>query len=216
MGFVALCVCLSLLLSCHNDNLSTDHASNIIKDTYDFPVPKTELFQYGEILYSRHFGGSKMSEHKYLFELGLITFDNKGVKKDDMFMYDIYDLSLTAKGNEYKTGETTTPDGRRFYVMKAADVKFNSVTEVHPSSDTSDTSMKVEFTWSYTDITPFGVASNLRIKDINELCGVTNYEDEYGEDRIFNESVVFVKDEGEWRMQGPLNLRSGLIKVEGG
>ncbi len=210
---VALCLCIALLSSSCN-KLTKACASEIIRDTYGFPIARTELFQYGEINYSRHFGGSNMREHKYLAENGLITFEYQGVKKDPAFIYESYHLEMTPHGHEYIVNETGTPDGRRFYYMKTADGKFNAVTEIHPLSDTSDTSIKVEFSWSYINITPFGVASNLRVRSNNDMCGVSFTGDEYDEEWIFDETVVFIKDDGGWTIQPPLVLRSGLIRVE--
>ena len=152
-----------------------------------------------------------MNELKYLEEDGLITFDLKSTTKDGFFMVESYELQMTPKGEKYSVNKTSTSDGRRFYVMKAADIQFDQLTQL--IENTEDHTAQVYFNWSYTNITPFGVAANLRARDYSDLCGTAHAGDEYDEGRIFGDSALLIKGDGRWKIQSPLRLRNGLIQI---
>lgn len=107
--------------------------------------------------------------------------------------------------------ESSVPDGRHFYAMKAAEVRFREVIEL---VENSDSTAQVKFTWGYADITPFGVAANLRLRAYNEMCGISFMGDEYDEERAFEEEIVLVKVDRKWRMKEVVGLRGGVVKME--
>lgn len=185
---VAFAAILLSFFSCGN-KLTREKAKELITQKYNLPSSVSEKLQHGEINYS---GGSDISAESTLAKQKLITFNYQGEKRDFFFTYASYFLDLTPEGQQYKTGETSNNEGTQFFLVKVAEKMFVDVTGILEINN--GRAAQVDYTWKYSNITPFGRAFNFRNQQLNKPAV-------YYEGQTFSNKVLIVQYDDGWRIQ---------------
>lgn len=127
--------------------------------------------------------------HRELVNKGLIEYEELGASER---LVNHYRVTLTPLGAQFKVAERPFADylTRRAFQscsMRMADRIIVEVTglRLNPSGDSAE----VEFTWKYTDVTPFGELAHLLSDELN-----------YSADRVFPASVTLSKYDDGWRL----------------
>lgn len=196
IGLVS-CVSLLSLISC-SKKLDREKAKELIIQKYQFPSIATEKLQYGEINYMTSLGGSNISAEQSLANQNLIIFSYQGDKRDMFFSYKTYYLELTPEGEKYLVGDTIDNEGRKFYIVKAAERMFIEITGILQKKD--DNTARSEFTWKYINITPFGKAISLKNEQLNQSDEFMKGRTIYNEEKVYKNTEYYTRYDDGWRI----------------
>lgn len=169
-------------LSGCSDKLSRGSASRLISESLGLPSAVTGRFPVGEWAFTP----GTNSELDYLIANAQMKATRTREGRPLIGpSYVIYQFELTESGRQYKVGETTDSEGwgrpRTYVIMKTADQAFGEILGMHeiPAANAAE----VEFTLTYKNVTPFGIAKGLQ------------------EGQAISRTATFVKYDDGWRIE---------------
>lgn len=199
---LSVVIMLSLLLAlfgCGSRHLDRDQAKQMILERMKSSPAITAEFHTGKQSSIAFRGDSGFV--KALVNKGMMSYTYLGQERWNFWMFDVYDIELTAEGLKYKVGETREQSSQSgpynsqitYSHMRMADQVFVAITGIRESK--GGESAQVDFTWKYANITPFGEVGPLHYS-----------RRDYSTDKVHQGSVTFTKFDDGWRLPNPWSL----------
>lgn len=201
---IALLAILGLIFStgCGSGKLTRDKAESLITARLKSSPAITNVFITGKQSSISSRGDADFV--KALVNKGMMSYTYLGRERWNFWMFDVYDIEVTAEGLKYKVGETRAQSSQggpynsqvtRSH-MRMADQVFVAITGIRESQ--GGESAQVDFTWKYANITPFGEVAPLLYTVSGRL--------DYSTDKVRQGSVTFTKFDDGWRLPNPWSL----------
>ncbi len=129
---------------------------------------------------------SQLPSYNKLVEDNMITLEYSGRTKG-IISHNVYNIQLTPEGKKHSTN--IKYNSNKYLYMKAADKKLLEVTGIQEIED--DKIAKVDYTWHFTNITPFG-----KFYNHNHAGEKLQYNG-----KTESSSIIMVKYDDGWRIK---------------